>query len=70
MAKGLQHLSKALYPVALFIAWIAITLSFAKGIDLPNWIIPMMLVFMTFDFGLSVLRRIRSKRAAPEETSA
>lgn len=70
MAKGLQHLCKAIYPVALLIAWIAITISFVKDIKVPNWVIPMMLVFMTFDFGLSVLRRSRSKRAASEETSA
>ncbi|RVU01155.1 hypothetical protein EOE18_18230 [Novosphingobium umbonatum] len=68
MTKDARQSLIALGSVTLFIGLFVVSLSLLKGIEIPNWVLPLGLVLMTVDFGWRIFRWARPKRAPSEET--
>lgn len=68
MTKDARRSLIALGSVTLFIGLFVVSLSLLKGIEIPNWVLPLGLVLMTVDFGWRFFRWARAKRAPSEET--
>lgn len=67
MTKDARQSLIALGSVTLFIGFFVVSLSLLKGVDIPNWVLPLGLVLMTIDFGRRFFQWARAKRARSEE---
>ncbi|WP_157218685.1 hypothetical protein [Flavisphingomonas formosensis] len=68
MTKDARQSLIALCSVTLLIGLSVVSVSLLKGIDIPDWVLPLGLVLMTIDFGWRFILWIRAKRSASEET--
>jgi protein-S-isoprenylcysteine O-methyltransferase Ste14 len=57
----------ALGSVTLFFGLFVVSLSLLKGINIPDWVLPLGLVLMAIDFGWRFSRWRRAKRSASGE---
>lgn len=60
----------ALGSVTLFIGLFVVSLSLLRGVNIPNWVLPLGLVLTTIDLGWRFLRWNCAKRIASREDRA
>lgn len=68
MTKDARRSLIALGSMTLFVGLLVASLSLLKGIDIPNWILPLGWVLMTIEFDWRFFRWTRAKHATSEDT--
>jgi dipeptide/tripeptide permease len=67
MTQDVRQSLTALGSVLAFIGLFAALLHFGKGIDIPEWVVPLGLGLMTIDVGWSLLRWARARHIASRD---